>query len=74
MTACLHKRMRSTVVFLEPTGPDQHRVAVMTISCHECGAPFEFATDLVETNGLKISRDRRELRIEVTEASSWRVQ
>jgi hypothetical protein len=71
---CPHKRMRSTVVFLEPTGPDEHRVAVMTISCHECGTPFEFATDLILTPGVKISEDRRELRAEITEASNWMVQ
>lgn len=67
---CLHKRMRSTVAFLEPTGPDQHRVAVMTISCHECGAPFEF--DWIP--GINISADRRELRLEITEAVEGMVQ
>lgn len=71
---CRHKRMRSTVVFLEPTEPDQLPCTVMRIQCHECGRPFEFATDIIEAAGITVSADRRELRLSITEASQWRVQ
>lgn len=73
MNSCLHKRLRSTVIFLEPTEPDQHRVAVITIACRDCAAPFEFAADLV-TSGIQLSEDRREMRMEITEAVKGMVQ
>jgi hypothetical protein len=70
---CLHKRMRSIVVFLEPTDPGQLRRAVVTLQCHQCGEPFEFA-GVVEGPGITLSEDRRELRVAITEARGGRVQ
>jgi hypothetical protein len=70
---CQHKRMRSIVVFLEPTEPGQLRRAVVTLQCHQCGAPFEFA-GIVEGPGITLSDDRRELRVAITEARKGMVQ
>lgn len=64
---CQHKRMRSVVVFLDPTEPGQLRHAVVTLQCHECGAPFEFV-GVVEGPGVTLSADRRELRVAIAEA------
>lgn len=72
-TTCLHKRMRSVVVFLEPTFLNQLPVAVMTISCEECGAPFEFV-GVEGGSGVILSPDRRELRLAITEAAKGMVQ
>jgi hypothetical protein len=66
VTICKHKRMRSIVLFLEPTPDQELRRAVMTIQCHLCGQPFEFAG--VEGPGVTLSEDRRELRLTITEA------
>jgi len=70
---CEHARMRSVVVFLEPTEVRQLSVAVVTIQCEDCGAPFEFV-GIESSEHAKISEDRRELRLSIAEASKWRVQ
>ena len=70
---CRHKRIRSVVLFLEPTELDQLRRAVVTIQCKECGQPFEFV-GVPEGPGVTLTEDRRELRLAITEASQWRVQ
>lgn len=71
--SCQHKRMRSVVVFLEPTEPGQLRRAVVTVQCHQCGVPFEFA-GVTEGPGIALGADRRELRVAITEARQGRVQ
>jgi hypothetical protein len=43
MPACLHKRIRSIVLILEPNHEQKLRCAAVTLQCHECGQPFEFA-------------------------------
>lgn len=70
---CDHKRMRSIVVFLEPTEPGQLRRAVVALRCHQCGQPFEFA-GVAEGPGITLSADRRELRVAITEAREGMVQ
>jgi hypothetical protein len=69
---CRHKRIRSIVLFIEPTEPNQLRRAVIHIQCHVCGQPFEFVG--VEGPGVTLSADRREMRVDISEASQWRVQ
>jgi hypothetical protein len=69
---CQHKRIRSIVLFLEPTERDRLRRAVIHIQCHVCGQPFEFVG--VEGPGVTLNADRRELRVDIAEASRWRVQ
>jgi hypothetical protein len=73
MTTCPHKRMRSVVVFLDPTEPHQLRRAVITLQCHLCGTPFEFA-GVVEGPGITLSADRKELRVAISEAVEGLVQ
>jgi hypothetical protein len=70
MTTCPHKRMRSVVVFLEP---HPLRRAVITLQCHLCGTPFEFA-GVVEGPGITLSADRKELRVAISEAVEGLVQ
>jgi len=65
MSACRHKSLRSTVVFLEPNALSDCRVAVMTVCCRECGTLFEFV-------GQDGNRD--ELRVVITEAMPGMVQ
>jgi hypothetical protein len=72
MTLCLHKRKRSTVVFLQPNHEQSLPVAVLTIQCHECGQPFEFAG--TPGAGMTLSENRRELRATITEARKGLVQ
>lgn len=71
-TTCQHKRMRSTVLFLDPTEPGQLRQAVMTVQCHLCGQKFEFTG--VEGPGVTLSEDRQELRLAITEVAKWGIQ
>jgi hypothetical protein len=68
---CRHTRIRATVVFLEPTGPDEPRRLAITATCDLCEQPFEFVG--VEGPGTKLSDDRRELGLTITEATTWRV-
>jgi hypothetical protein len=72
-TSCKNKRMRSIVLFLEPTPDQEMRRAVMTIQCHLCGQLFEFV-GIPEGEGVTLSADRRELRVAITEGRKWRVQ
>jgi hypothetical protein len=71
-TICLHKRLRSRVVLLGPAGEEQIRRAVMTISCYECGAAFEFFG--VRGEGVMLSPDRRQLSLTITEARQGTVR
>jgi hypothetical protein len=73
MPACLHKRIRSIVLILEPNHEQKLRCAAVTLQCHECGRPFEFA-GILEGPGVNLSADRRELRVDITEAQRWMVQ
>lgn len=73
MSGCQHARMRSVTVFLEPTEVHQLSVAVVTIRCEDCGADFEFV-DIRSSEHVKISEDRRELRLSIVEASKGMVQ
>jgi hypothetical protein len=69
---CRHKRKRSTVIFLEPNHEQMLPVAVLRVQCHECGQPFEFTG--APGAGMKLSADRRELRVTITEVSKWTVR
>jgi hypothetical protein len=61
--------MRTTVVFLNPNEPHELRRLAISASCHDCGQPFEFVG--VEGAGTKLSEDRRELGLTITEATPW---
>jgi hypothetical protein len=45
----------------------------MTISCEECGAPFEFV-GVEGGSGVILSPDRRELRLAIAETAKGMVQ
>jgi hypothetical protein len=70
---CTKHRIRSIVIILEPNHEQSLRCACFVLQCHECGQPFEFA-GILEGPGVRLSADRRELRVDITEASQWRVQ
>jgi hypothetical protein len=53
-------------------GEEQLRRAVMTISCHDHGAVFEFFG--VRGEGVTLSPDRRQLSLTITEARKEMVQ
>lgn len=74
MTLCLHKRLRAVTIFLEPNPDQAFPVAVFMVRCHDCGRPFRFATDLIETSGIQVSEDGKELRVEIKEAIEGRIQ
>jgi hypothetical protein len=61
--------MRTVVVFLEPDEPNELRRLAISANCHDCGQPFEFVG--VEGTGIKLSDDRRELGLTITEAKRW---
>ena len=71
---CQHKRMRATVIFMEPTQPGQLRHAALMIQCHECDQLFEFAGNIPEGPGVHLSENRRELRLAIIEAKTGMVQ
>lgn len=68
---CRHTRVRTTVVFLEPTEPGESRQLAISAMCDECEQPFEFVG--VEGPGTRLSEDRRELGLTITEGATWRV-
>lgn len=70
--SCHHKRMRTVVVFLEPTELHENRRLAISANCHDCGQPFEFVG--VEDTGTKLSEDRRELGLTIAEARRSMVQ
>jgi len=63
--------MHTTVVFLEPTERSEPRRLAITAMCEDCGHPFEFVG--IEGPGARLSADRRELGLTITEAPQWRV-
>jgi hypothetical protein len=70
---CTKHRIRSIVIILEPNHEQKLRCICVTLQCHECGQPFEFS-GIFEGPGVKLSADRRELRVDITEAQKWMVQ
>jgi hypothetical protein len=69
---CAKHRIRSIVIILEPNHEQKLRCAFVSLQCHLCGQPVEFAG--VEGPGVKLSADRRELRLDIIEAQKWMVQ
>jgi hypothetical protein len=66
---CRHTNMNTVVVFPEPTRTDRNRRFAISVTCYDCGQPFEFVG--VEGPGTKLSEDRRELGLTVTESRQW---
>jgi hypothetical protein len=69
---CSHARLRTTVVFLEPTGLDEPRRLAISASCDQCGQPFEFVG--VEGPGTRLSENRWELGLTIVEARRGLIQ
>ena len=69
---CAKHRIRSIVIIFEPNHEQKLRCAILSLQCQLCGPPFEFAG--VEGPGVKLKADRRELRLDITEAQKWMVQ
>jgi hypothetical protein len=63
--------MRTTVVFLEPEEPGEPRRLAITAMCDECEQPFEFVG--IEGPGTRLSEDRRELGLTISEGTTWGV-
>lgn len=73
MSFCPHKRVRSVILYLEPTELNQLKQMVITLQCKECGHPFEFP-GIQERSGVILSADRRELRLSVGPARQGMIQ
>lgn len=59
-TPCRHKRMRSIVLFLYEK--ERPASAVISISCHQCGHPFQFI-GVESSPSLLLSDDRKTLQL-----------
>jgi Resolvase, N terminal domain len=70
---CAKHRIRSIVIILRSNHEQNLPCAVVALQCHLCGQPYEFA-GIFGGPRVKLSADRRELSLAITEVRKGMVQ